>query len=106
MPCRFDANKHLNINAVIFFSSLLLLLIIFLLFSILALLSLTIYAIYSIRLLFLIIFCLILLGFLLLLLLSVLELVLDQIMESGDSSNQTAKVDGHQLIVCLDAHGM
>jgi len=38
-------------------------------------------------------------------LLLVLNLVLDKIVEGGNGANQTAEVDGHKLVVGLDAHG-
>jgi hypothetical protein len=38
-------------------------------------------------------------------LLLVLDLVLDKVVEGGDGADQTAEVDGHELIVGLDAHG-
>ena len=48
-----------------------------------------------------------LLGRLLLfLLLPVLDLVLDQVVEGRDGADQTAQVDGHELVVGLDAHGV
>lgn len=37
--------------------------------------------------------------------LAILDLVLDQIVECCDGTDQTAEVNCHQLIVCLDAHG-
>lgn len=39
------------------------------------------------------------------LLLLVLDLVFDEIVESGDGADQAAEVDGHELVVGLDAHG-
>lgn len=45
-------------------------------------------------------------GLLLLLLLAVLDLVLDQVVEGGDGADQAAEVDGHELVVGLDAHGV
>jgi hypothetical protein len=52
-------------------------------------------------------FCLVLILLLLLVvgLLLVLNLVLDKIVEGGDGADQTAQVDGHELVVGLDAHG-
>jgi hypothetical protein len=52
-------------------------------------------------------FCLVLVLLLLLVvgLLLVLDLVLDKIVEGGDGADQTAEVDGHELVVGLDAHG-
>lgn len=52
-------------------------------------------------------FCLILLLLLLLVvsLLLVLHLVLDKVVEGGNGADQTAEIDGHELVIGLDAHG-
>lgn len=47
-----------------------------------------------------------LLGILVLLLLSVLDLVFYQVVEGSDGAYQAAEVDGHELVVGLDAHGV
>lgn len=95
------AERH---DIVIIISSLLFLLVVFLLFGFFTLLSFAVNAVGAICLLVFLVLALILLGFLLLLLRSVLNLVFDQVVEGSDSTNQTAEIDGHELIICLDAH--
>jgi len=58
------------------------------------------------RLLILLILAVVLLPVLLLLLLTVLDLILNQIVEGGNGADQTTEVDGHQLIISLDTHGV
>ena len=38
-------------------------------------------------------------------LLSVLNLIVDEVVKGGDGTDQTAEVDGHELVVGLDTHG-
>lgn len=45
-----------------------------------------------------------LLALLVICLLLILNLVLNQVVESGNGADKTAEVDGHELIICLDAH--